>query len=67
MVDSMYFEWGKFQSTRNEVFMSSADIMLRNLYTRVEAFVPLQNPTVRSQILIQVLPALINDVQTFGS
>ena len=54
---------GKFQSTRNEVFMSSADIMPRNLYTRVEAFVPLQNPTVRSQILIQVLPALINDVQ----
>ncbi len=52
---------GKFQSIKNEVFMSSADIMPRNLYNRVEAFVPLQNPTVRSQILNQVLPALIND------
>ena len=54
---------GKFQSTKNEVFMSSADIMPRNLYTRVEAFVPLQNPKVIIHILIQVLPALINDVQ----
>ncbi len=54
---------GKFQSAKNEVFMSSADIMPRNFYTRVEAFVPLQNSTVRSQVLTQVLPALINDVQ----
>ena len=54
---------GKFQSIKNEVFMSSADIMPRNLYNRVEAFLPLQNPTVRSQILNQVLPALIHDVK----
>jgi len=38
-------------------------MMPRNLYTRVEAFVPLKNKTVRSQILTQVLPALINDVR----
>ena len=38
-------------------------MMPRNLYTRVEAFVPLKNETVRSQILTQVLPALINDVR----
>ena len=38
-------------------------MMPRNLYKRVEAFVPLKNDTVRSQILTQVLPALINDTK----
>ena len=54
---------GEFQSNKNDVYISSADMMPRNLYTRVEAFVPLKNETVRSQILTQVLPALINDVR----
>ena len=38
-------------------------MMPRNLYHRVEAFIPLENKTVRSQILDQVLPALINDTK----
>ena len=38
-------------------------MMPRNLYTRVEAYVPLKNETVRSQILTQVIPALINDTK----
>ena len=54
---------GKFQSDQNDVYISSADMMPRNLYTRVETFVPLKNETVRSQILTQVLPALINDTK----
>ena len=41
---------GEFQSNKNDVYISSADMMPRNLYTRVEAFVPLKNETVRSQI-----------------
>ena len=54
---------GKFQTASNLVYMSSADIMPRNLYHRVEAFIPLENKTVRSQVLEQVLPALINDTK----
>ena len=37
--------------------------MPRNLYHRVEAFIPLENKTVRGQVLDQVLPALINDTK----
>ena len=54
---------GKFQSENNLVYISSADMMPRNLYHRVEAFIPLENKTVRSQVLKQVLPALINDTK----
>ncbi len=54
---------GEFQSSKNDVYISSADMMPRNLYTRVEAYVPLKNETVRSQILTQVIPALINDTK----
>ena len=54
---------GEFQSIKNDVYISSADMMPRNLYTRVEAYVPLKNETVRSQILTQVIPALINDTK----
>jgi len=52
---------GKFQDDSNLVYIASADIMPRNLYHRVEAFIPLENQTVRSQVLSQVLPAIIND------
>ena len=52
---------GKFQSDENLVYIASADIMPRNLYHRVETFIPLENKTIRSQLLNQVLPALIND------
>ncbi len=54
---------GEFQSSKNDVYISSADMMPRNLYTRVEAYVPLKNETVRSQILTQVIPALVNDTK----
>ena len=41
--------------------MASADLMPRNLFNRVEIFLPLENQTVRKQILEQVVPAINED------
>ena len=41
--------------------MASADLMPRNLYQRVETFIPLENETVRAQVLKQVMAALLQD------
>jgi polyphosphate kinase len=52
---------GRFGSPKNTVFMSSADLMPRNLLRRVEMFVQLENPTVRKQVINQILTALLQD------
>lgn len=52
---------GKLGSPKNRVIMSSADMMPRNLLRRVETFVYLENPTVRKQVITQILPALLRD------
>ena len=52
---------GKLGSPKNLVFISSADLMPRNLLRRVEVFVQLENPTVRKQVINQVLMALLHD------
>ena len=52
----------KLPSTDSKVFLSSADWMPRNLHHRVETLVPVENETVKRQLVEQVLMANRMDV-----
>ena len=56
-----FWKWEEIPSDKAKIFITSADLMPRNLYWRVEVMVPLENMTVHRQVMEQVIAANLND------
>jgi polyphosphate kinase len=50
-------------SDKAKVFLSSADWMMRNISWRIEALIPVENPTVHEQIMDEVMGTNLRDNQ----
>lgn len=52
---------GSLPGAEAKIFFSSADWMPRNLNRRIETLIPVEDPTVRRQIMEQIMVANLND------
>lgn len=56
----MYFRWGK-ASSEEQLYLSSADWMSRNMHGRIELAWPIQDPKLRQRVIDEALVPYLHD------